>query len=155
MLTKHACPHCYAKRCRRGFTLIELLLVIALILVVGLFSSAFYVRFISQMAVQNASEGLSGMLHEAQAFSMSGRENSSWGVKYQRGKLILFSGDSYSPNQTYDKILEINPQIVISGFDEAVFAVPTGKPNQAFPEIKLSWGNEEETLKLNSEGAVE
>jgi prepilin-type N-terminal cleavage/methylation domain-containing protein len=141
---------------KKGFTLIELLLVMALVLIIGVFSATFYTRFIAQMAVRDAREGLSGMFHEAQALSMSGRENSTWGVKYQEGKLTLFSGGSYANrNQTLDKNLEINSHIIISGFEETVFNFPAGKPNESFPAIIISWGNNEETLKLNSEGVVE
>lgn len=141
---------------KKGFTLIELLLVMALILIVGVFSSVFYTRFIGQMAVRDAREGLSGMFHEAQALSMSGRENSVWGVKYQQENLTLFSGSSYvNRNQTFDKILEINPHITVSGFEETVFDFPAGRPSEVFPIITISWGNNEEILKLNSEGAVE
>ena len=150
-----ACPHCYTKRCRRGFTLLELLLVIALLLAIGVPAAVFSTRFIYQMAVRDAAEGLTGMIREAQALAISGKQHSSWGVKYGSDKLTLFSGDSYSSrNQSLDQILAINPNVNMSGFSEIVFAYPQGFPDQEF-SITVSHGNISESFSVNREGTVE
>jgi type II secretory pathway pseudopilin PulG len=139
-----------------GFTFIELLLVIALVLMISIPAAVFYTRFIYQMAVRDTSEGLEGMLKEAQALAMSGKENSSWGVKYDPPSIILFQGNSFSErNPAFDEIFSINQNVEISGFSETVFRVISGRPAEALPQVVVSHGNIQESFSLNPEGAVE
>jgi prepilin-type N-terminal cleavage/methylation domain-containing protein len=141
---------------RNGFTLIELLLVIALVLIISIPASSFYTRFINQMAVRDAREGLAGMLQEAQALSLSGKKNSSWGVRYNSSVIVLFRGDSFQDRDpAYDQVLDINPNVNISGFQETFFSRSSGYPDQAHPSIAIYWGNDQESFSLNSEGAIE
>jgi len=140
----------------KGFTFIELLLVMALILAVSIPAAEFYTRFIYQIAVRDASEGLIGMFHEAQTLAMSGKENSSWGVKYNAPDFILFQGNSFSErNPDFDEIFSINQNVEISGFSETVFQVISGRPTETLSQVLISHGNIQESLSLNSEGAVE
>lgn len=144
------------KKTQSGFTLIELLLVIALVLIVSVPTASFSTHFIYQMSVRDASEGLVGMLQEAQALSMLGKENSSWGVKKQSGKLILFRGEDFSSrNQSFDQVLTINSHVDMTGFDEISFSRYGGFPSQTAMPIVVAWGNVNETFKLNLEGVFE
>jgi prepilin-type N-terminal cleavage/methylation domain-containing protein len=139
-----------------GFTLIELLLVIALVLIISIPASSFYTRFINQMAVRDAREGLVGMFQEAQALSLSGKKNSSWGVRYEPSEIVLFRGDSFQDRDpAFDQTLDINSNVNISGFQETVFSRSSGHPDQAHPSIMIYWGNDQESFSLNSEGAIE
>jgi prepilin-type N-terminal cleavage/methylation domain-containing protein len=139
-----------------GFTLIELLLVISLVLILGTFTSAFFTRFIYQMAVRDTSEALVGIMHEAQEMAMSGKENSSWGVRYESGRVILFCGNSYlSRDPSFDQVLETNSHINVANFEETVFEAPSGRPSVSSSRITVSWDNVEEIFTLNSEGAIE
>jgi prepilin-type N-terminal cleavage/methylation domain-containing protein len=141
---------------RHGFTLIELLLVIALVLIISIPASSFYTRFINQMAVRDAREGLAGMFQEAQALSLSGKKNSSWGVRYNPSEIVLFRGDSFQDRDpAFDQTLDINANVNISGFQETFFSRSSGHPEQAFSSIVISWGNDQESFSLNSEGAIE
>ncbi|NTW26938.1 MAG: prepilin-type N-terminal cleavage/methylation domain-containing protein [Candidatus Moranbacteria bacterium] len=141
---------------KQGFTLIELLLVIALVLIVSVPTAAFSTHFIYQMSVRDASEGLVGMLQEAQALSMLGKENSAWGVKKQSGKLILFRGEDFSNrDQAFDQALSINSHVNMIGFDEMSFSRYGGFPLQPTGSIVVAWGNVNEIFKLNSEGVFE
>ena len=141
---------------KKGFTLIELLLVIALILVVGFFSSGFYVRFIDQMAVQDAKEGLIGALSEARSAALAGKYNASWGVKKNSGEIVIFRGDSYANrNLDFDQVLKVNSNVTVSGFDEEVFSPGGGFPVKTLPDVVVSLGTASESFSLNSEGAIE
>jgi hypothetical protein len=141
---------------RDGFTFIELTLVIGLVFIVGISTAAFYTHFINQMAIRDAHDGLVGMLQEAQVYSLSGRENSSWGVKRESSDFLLFCGDSsLGRDPAFDLALAFNPNLAISGFDEVVFSRSSGYPDQAHSSIIISWGNDQESFSLNSEGAIE
>jgi prepilin-type N-terminal cleavage/methylation domain-containing protein len=141
---------------RHGFTLIELLLVIALVLIISIPMSSFYTRFINQMAVRDAREGMAGMLQEAQTLSLAGKNNVSWGVRHEPSEIILFRGDSFQDRDpAFDQTLKINSNVDISGFQETFFSRSFGHPDQAYPSIVISWGNTQESFSLNSEGAIE
>ena len=139
-----------------GFTLLELLLVVGIILIIGVPVAFFSTHFIYQSSVRDASEGLISMLHQAQIFSMLGKENSTWGVKKESGKVILFRGENFATRATsFDQELTINPNIEIGGFDEIVFSAYEGLPSQALPLVTIVWGGVSDSLNLNSEGVVE
>jgi len=139
-----------------GFTLIEVLLVIAIVLTVGFLSGAFPTRMIRQSAVTDAAEELKGALYKAQVYSLSGKQNSSWGVHFSHSNMTLFKGDSYaSRDASSDENTSINENISVSGFSEAVFARPEGKPQAPISQITLSWSGETENISLNEEGIIE
>lgn len=145
-----------AKR-KRGFTLIEVLLVIAIVLVVGFFSAAFPIDFMSRMSVRDAQSGISAVLRKAQMYALSGREKSAWGAHYDSGTatVVLFSGSSYSNrNNDLDEIIEINENIFVSDFDDVIFQSPGGVPDGA-RTITLSRDTETAHVSLNAEGALE
>jgi len=140
-----------------GFTLIEILLVIAIALTVGFFSAAFPLRLISQMSVRDAREELRSELEKAQVYAIAGRGYSPWGVYYADSVITLFKGDSYSArDQIFDEETAINEKVSISGFTQAVFTIPSGKPETAISEITISRpGAESASFSLNAEGALE
>jgi prepilin-type N-terminal cleavage/methylation domain-containing protein len=141
---------------KKGFTLIELLLVIALVLILGISTSAFFGRFYYQMSVRDASEAIVGAIREAQSLAMSGKNNSSWGVKHEPSKITVFKGDSFSGrDQSADQIFPKSSGIEISGFDEIIFSPPSGFPTQTFSHVTVSRRNIEESFSINSEGAIE
>jgi hypothetical protein len=140
----------------KGFTFIELLLIIAVAMVASVSVSTFAVNYLHETAVRDASEGLIGTLREAQTLAISGKKNSSWGTKYEPGSITLFRGDSFSSRDSdFDQVLGINPDVEISGFEEAVFESPSGRPKESFSSINISRGNVEFFFSLNSEGVAE
>lgn len=66
----------------RGVTIIELLIVVAIVLTLGIMSVSFYSRFLTQNAVDNTVTKLVQSFRKAQVYSMTGRQNGVWGVKY-------------------------------------------------------------------------
>lgn len=140
----------------KGFTFIELLIIIAIAMIASVSVSTFAVSFIHESVVRDAQEGLVGTLREAQSLAMSGKENSSWGVKYNSDSFILFCGNSFSGRDpVFDRPMAINSNVEVSGFDEAIFDSPSGRPEEALPEITISRGSAQKVFSLNSEGAAE
>ena len=141
----------------RGFTLIEIMLVIALTLVVGFLVTAFSGRLIAQMAVHDAAGEFSSAFRKAEAYALSGRQHSAWGVHYADSNITLFKGDSYAEHDhSYDEVTTIDRQIAVTGFSEVIFSQPYGQPDQIIPQVELRWDNLAlADLSINAEGVVQ
>lgn len=141
------------KNTARGFTLIELLLVVSIVLILGTFSAVFYTRFLTQNAVANTQDQLMGQLRKAQIYSMMGKQNGSWGVKYSSvtKKITLY----LTGNSAFDENFTANNNIIINDFDLS-FARITGLPSGgSFPFTVTVTGNDSiRQIIVNSQGVV-
>jgi Tfp pilus assembly protein FimT len=135
-----------------GVTLLELLLVIAVILIIGTLSAPFYSRFIVQNSVTDTSDKLVGSLRKAQTYSMTGKRNGSWGVRFTSSprQVVLFLQGSSSFNEVYP----IPASVSVSGLTQDITFTKAGVPSSG-ATITISGGNTQETVTLNSEGMVE
>ena len=133
---------------KQAFSLIELILVVIIVLSLGVLSTAFYSRFLNQNSVSNVSDQLVSQLRKAQVYAMSGKQNSSWGVKYSSSTITLFSSSS----SAFDETFNVN-NITIGGFSQVVFAKTTGIPDST-PTITISGGGNTQNVSVNSQGTV-
>lgn len=134
-----------------GLTIIELLLVVVIILTLGILSTSFYARFLTQNEVGNTVDRLIGSFRKAQVYSMMGKQNGSWGVRYTASpkKITLY----LSGNTAFDEYFSVNDNVTISGFSDISFAKITGLPS-ASATITISAANNSKTVTLNSQGVV-
>ena len=141
---------------KKAFTLIEVMLVVGLTLAIGFLLTSFSGRFMAQSAVNDASEQFRGAFNKAQAYSSSGRADSSWGVHCAGSELTLFKGESYDGrDQSADEISKINSHISVSGFEEIIFLHPDARPSKIIPNLEIRWDDlAQENISINSEGIV-
>ncbi len=134
----------------RGFTIIELLLVILIVSIITLMSASFYSRFLTQNAVDNTREQLVGSFRKAQTYSMMGKQNGVWGVRYTLSpkKITLYLTGSSAFDESYN----VNDNITVTVFDIA-FAKITGLPSST-ANITISGGDNTKTITINSQGVV-
>lgn len=137
----------------KGVTIIELLLVIAIISTLGILSVSFYARFITQNEVLNTVDRLVGSFRKAQIYSMMGKENGAWGVKYTASpKTITLY---LTEDSGFDETFSVNSNIAIVGFTDILFAKGTGLPNiSGQTTITISGGNNSKTININNQGVV-
>lgn len=131
-----------------GVTIIELLIVIFLISTIGLLSASFYSRFLTQNAVENTQNQLVSSFRKAQVYSMMGKQNGTWGVRYGSNKITLY----LSGNTAFDENYDVNSNITVTDFD-ITFAKITGLPSSS-PTITISSGGNSKTIDINSQGVV-
>ena len=119
-----------------AFTLFELLIVIALITLIMAMALPIGVNFLQEQRIEEETISLAENLKNAQARAKSGREDSSWGIKFnepEEGKYTLFKGDSFDDlerDTTRDEvfILSSGAELEISdGITEIVFEKITGR----------------------------
>lgn len=134
-----------------GFTLIELLLVVSIVLIIGTFSAVFYSRFLTQNAVANTQDQLIGQLRKAQIYSMMGKQNGSWGVKYSSvtKKITLY----LTGNSAFDENFTTNNNIIIDGFSDLSFARITGLPSTT-GTYTITGNDSSRQVIVNSQGVV-
>lgn len=135
-----------------GITIIELLLVIVIISIIGLMSASFYSRFLTQNAVDNTVNQLIGSFRKAQVYSMMGKQNGVWGVKYTlspKQVTLYLSGSS-----AFDENYSVNNNITVDGFSDISFARITGLPSVPSATITITGGSNIKTMDINSQGVV-
>lgn len=133
----------------KGITLIELILSVAMILVLGFMSTSYYSRALLSNAVTDTSDRFVSELRKAQLYSMEGKNNTTWGVRYGSSQITLFASSS----SAFDEKFYVNTNVSVTGFTQVVFAKITGEPNSS-QTINISSGNKTSTITVNSMGAV-
>lgn len=145
-----------------GFTLIELLLTISIITIVGMLSTGFYARFLSQNSVTTAADQLAADFRKAQIYSMMGKYNGTyetWGVHYAANTITLYISDSAQPNlynsrnTAFDEKYTVPGNVIVAGFSDVYFLRATGLPN-ATQSITVSSGATTRTITINAQGVV-
>ena len=139
---------------RNGLTIIELLLVLGIfsIIGVGLGGGAFSLLF--QSYFTNTVERMARTLHTAQIYSLSGRDDSSWGVHYAAGELVLFKGTDYvSRDPAFDAATDIPPSVTITGWNDLYFDKLRGVPSVPL-SILIEISGRAGTISVNEQGGI-
>ncbi len=118
-----------------GFTLVEILIVLALM---GLFlalTAPLGIEFYREHVLQDQTATLVNNLKTAQSYAQSGKNDSSWGIRFEPDDqgctncYALFQGDTYSERDgAYDKVYNLASGVVAEGVVEIVFEKGGGKP---------------------------
>ena len=149
-------PFCYAAKSRQaryGFTLLEMLLTITFIAVLAGVSIPLW-RALQLRTDSNAAQQiLVGSLRRAQLLSQAVMNDSPWGVKIQTGTITVFSGPNFAlRDPTRDEIMEISPNLAISGLSEVVFSKLKGDPSSVGDAIFSDLIGESRTTTINGKG---
>lgn len=112
----------------RGFTYIEVILTVSLIIFLGALTAPSFGNFLYTQDEHLAVDELRESLGKARLSSMMGQGESEWGVALRGKNIILFQGNSYdSRNESYDEVFVTGDRVLITGFDEVLFARGTGQ----------------------------
>lgn len=142
---------------QKGFTLIEVILVVAIILIIGTMSSAFYARFILQNGAINTQDQLVQSLRKAQLYAMLSRKSntSGWGVSYGSNTITVYQGPNYTGRTTsLDETFSVNPSVTVSGLTDINFARISGTPTPSTLTITITNNNTNRTITVNQMGMV-
>jgi prepilin-type N-terminal cleavage/methylation domain-containing protein len=131
-----------------GVTLIELLVVIAIIAILGATTIPVGSGFLIRNNFANKQNELIASLRTAQLNSISGKENSQWGVEISASTIKLYAaGDS-----NFDQSFDIPSSISITE-DTILFDQLTGNPD-AIATLTVSSSNSSKTITVNQLGVV-
>lgn len=113
-----------------GFTLMEVLIVVVLMTLFLLLTIPFGIEFYREQVIEEQTSSLTNNLKIAQSHALSGKNDSSWGIKFFTDYYILFMGEDYDDPErdtTYDREFSLSSGIEIEGISEVVFEKGTGK----------------------------
>ncbi len=141
-------------RPRGSFTIIELLVVLGIIGILGLVSLPSAFQVLSQGYFTNTVERMVRTLRTAQAYSLSGRADSSWGVHYEEGTLVLFKGTVYaSRDPSFDAVTAVPVSVTITGWSDVYFDRLRGTPSAPLAIVIEAIGRVG-TISVNSQGGI-
>ena len=143
---------------KKGFTLIELMIVVALIIMFSALTLPMSFSFFQEATLKDQVRNLENSLRKAQAMAITGREDSSAGVKITQSECIIFEGESYEKRrEEADITIPFPVALSVSGANEIVFQKSTGLPT--FPEeersIIITFGASSQEITINSQGKIE
>lgn len=139
---------------KAGVTIIELLIVLAIVIVLGATTMPMGSSFLERNSLKNKTNELLTSLKVAQINSISGKENSKWGVTVVSNNIILFKGDSYATRDSeFDRIYTIPTSVSVTPF-EVVFERNTGNPSNT-QLITITNSFDTKTLTVNEVGNVD
>jgi prepilin-type N-terminal cleavage/methylation domain-containing protein len=141
-------------RANLGLTLIELLIVLGIFSLVGITTGVGFSSLMFQSYFTNTVERLVRTLHTAQAYSFSGRNDSSWGVHYEAGKVVLFKGTDYaSRDPAFDAVTDIPSVVEITGWNDLYFDKIRGVPSATL-SILVEVSGRAGTVSVNEQGGI-
>ncbi|MDD4409254.1 MAG: prepilin-type N-terminal cleavage/methylation domain-containing protein [Candidatus Pacebacteria bacterium] len=131
----------------KGFTILELLLSVAMIAVLAAASVPLYSIYRSRGSVDSSSSIAVNSLRSAIIFSTSGKANSQWGVHFEKGKITIFKGDSFSSRDiSYDKVVTLEDDVTFSGINDVYFN-NKGLPSQT-GLVTVSYGQDSRDISI-------
>jgi len=138
-----------------GFTIIELLIVLGIVSILGLFLTRDVSQLLAQGNFTNTVERMVRTLRTAQIYSLSGKNDSSWGVHYESGKLVLFKGTNYSSrDQSFDAPTDLPLSVDITGWSDIYFDKLRGIPSAPL-SIAIESQGRAGTISVNSQGGID
>ncbi len=136
-----------------GFTLLELTLVIAVASVVLASSFVFYQFAYLRENGKDVKNIVWNALSTARAYSLSGREDSSWGVAFATSTVTIFKGTTFLGRDTdFDEDFEYRGAVV-GGLSEVYFSKRSGTTTGT-QSIVVSNDQNSYTFSINGYGRI-
>lgn len=156
---------------RNGFTLVELMMVIAMIAIIGLLAVPFLASEPTKAYVRNTGLEAMDAMREAQASTMSGKNNARYGVHFEGTKYVLFQGATYVSSDANNVSHALASHITItavtlspggactlpagSGNCDVHFASRKGTPTETGSVVFTADDGETKTLSINAVGMID
>lgn len=145
---------------RPGFTLLEIVIVVALLTLVGSLALVSFLRARVSRELVTTTQNVLSVLARAQANSLAGRDDSSWGVRLDQAQYVLFRGTTYASATLTEPYpvagrLEIVNVSLVGGGQEVVFDRITGATVQPGTfELRSRDGAETFLIAVDASGKV-
>ncbi len=143
-----------------GFTVIEVIIAVALLLSAAALSVPFMSSTLSRNELDVALQRAVDMLNEARSSAFNGLGGGEFGVRFESGAVVFFSGDTYSAvdPDNVDFILpgfvSITDISISGGGSEIVFESVSGAPTQTGSVEFTDSSGETKTVSVNTHGTV-
>lgn len=118
-----------------GLTIVELLIALAIIVVLLSVTFSSFLSFKRSRIVAQSSERILVLIREARSLTLASKEGSRYGVYFSSNSVTMYQ-DTYSPTNTENKVITIDPPAQISatalfgGGSNLIFDRLTGETSQ-------------------------
>jgi len=139
-----------------GFTLFEVIIAITIIVILGSATSIpFASRFINRNNIENKTNEVVSSFRTAQLNSISGKENSPWGIHIDTTKIVMFKGASYVfPGTAFDQKYDVPSTVTITPVD-MTFSILSGSPSAVQTVTIQNSLGENHIVRVNEVGSVD
>ena len=93
---------------KNGFTFVELVLIIGILALLIVASLPLAINFYRTRQLDVYENGIAQALRRAQLKAMSAENDSSFGVYIEQGRYVLFRGDFYLPEDSYNEVFDLS-----------------------------------------------
>lgn len=132
--------------------MVEIITVVAIINILSIASFSVYTIWQNKNKVFVAREIIVQSLSEARQRAVAGSGDSNWGIKYETGRVVLFSGLNYLERDASKDInFDLPSGIILNNLDEVTFYKFTGLPVNK-PTIIINYGNETQEITISPIG---
>lgn len=139
---------------RPGFSLVEMLIVIGMMALFAGFASSVSVPMIRHAEFDRVRETVRNELVAAQADTIAGTLDSSWGVAFFSNAVTRYKGGSYASRVTsYDRVTSFDNGVILSGASDIAFNRPSGTPSST-ATIVMTSGTLHATTTVSAVGAI-
>ncbi|NIT04369.1 hypothetical protein GTO10_05675 [Candidatus Saccharibacteria bacterium] len=139
---------------RPAFTLFEIILVLGIVVVMSVAVAPSTAQLLSQSYFTNTVERVTRTLRTAQIYSISGKEDSSWGVHYESSKLVLFKGTSFGTRDpTFDVETPLPATATLTGWTDVYFDRLRGTPSGTL-SVQIETLGRVGFVTVGAEGAI-
>ena len=120
----------------KGLTVMEMLVVMAVLGMVTAITIGGFLMFKRGSELDSASENLLSLLLEARSKTLSSKDSSSWGVRFETNRAILFKGTIFVDGAADNNVIAMPPSAEIAtialngGGQNVVFKRLTGETDQ-------------------------
>jgi prepilin-type N-terminal cleavage/methylation domain-containing protein len=155
---------------KKGFTIVELMVSIGILTILFAFTTINITRLPSSAAQSASYDRLISDIRSQQTKSMTGYDSSvtpvggvSYGVHFETTSYTLFTGTNYSPSDSTNYVVELDPNVTISATDfpssQIVFTPGSGDvfgylSGSDSVSLSNSTTGEVKTLQINKYGAT-
>ena len=154
MGTKPLNPKSYIIYSRLGFTIVELLVIMAIAVLIFIFTLGVGSDFYRNQSLISERDTVINLLRRARTKAMNNENQSNQGLSVSTTSYVLFSGDSYAlRNASYDEEFPRSGIINVSGPTEAVFAALEGTSNVS-GTISVSNSKDTANISVNYGGRI-
>lgn len=119
------------KSLQTGYSAIQLIVIIAIIGILLGVATVSFLKFRQQQALEHTTDAIVSMLGEARAKTLAGYGNTSYGVRIEAAKIVLFTGTVYSANAATNKNIPYE-----TGVSLETLALNGGGSNVSFDRLK-------------------
>jgi len=153
----------FFSRTRRaaGVTLLELLLTIALVAVLSAMVGPFLANSLNTRSLDIFSSQAVDALREAQFSAVNGRGAASFGVHFEAGQFVFFTGPAYNPadadNQAhiFDDGVSITAITLTGGGADVHFSSHRGIPSESGTVVFSDGGGQTKTVTIGAAGMLD